>query len=219
MSFQGGWSIGAEIIFYIFFAIIWKFTYNLKKQTFILWLIFFVTILCSYIFRVLYIPNTVGMREYEYGYYSFFSQLPTFVLGILVFRYIYVQKQAFILYTLVLLSSSLLFVRANDMLSVFQIHVAISALFALGVILVEKYKTYIEKSFSALQKIGICSYSMYITNMICMYTLRDILQIRTHINNYFVIYVIFSISTFLVSIPMYILIEKRFIEFGKLLNR
>lgn len=219
MLIPGGWSLGAEVMFYAVFPLIWFVVHKVKYKTSGVWVIFAISLLMSFVFRNMYIPQAQGLREYEYGYFSLFSQLPVFILGYVVYQYLFVEKRLETILLLMCISTAVILPTQNDIHSFVQFHVAIASLFSLCVIWIHAKRTYIEKIFYHLSYIGTISYSMYISNMLCLYVLRDVFKIREFIDNYFILYLLLCLVTISVSTVLYHTIENPWIMRGKALTR
>ncbi|WP_084694531.1 acyltransferase family protein [Chryseobacterium vrystaatense] len=205
---HGGWSIGAEMIFYMIFPFLFKFMKSGRPVLKGLFVIALGQLLLVLISKRMFIP-------FEYRYTSIFNQISVFVIGIIF----YLKKKHFLSFNGALIGF-VLFTAASFSLMYFEVeyqHILIPILsgiaFCCLFLIAEKSKIVNNRIF---QEIGEKSYSIYIIHFVFT------LYILPKMNGYFLLtiaYLSVVVLSYLMSVVLNKWVEKPFIKLGhKVIN-
>ena len=193
----GGWSIGAEILFYLIFPVLHKFFF---AGHFILKFII-LTSICYFIIFFFFIH----IKNNSFWYFNIILQLPVFLSGILYYKF---QKRVTLSLAILIFSTFTIASFYFWYKEYFLIVPLVSAISFCGLIKILE-KTFLD--LKVLQKIGIVSYSMYITHFVLVFYLLPI----TSNFGYMLLYFIFTVCVcypFALILEKYL--EKPFIKLG-----
>jgi peptidoglycan/LPS O-acetylase OafA/YrhL len=214
----GGWSIAVEMIFYLILPLLFKFINSISRAH---WL-FFISLII-YIVTNYFLINHQLVKDKDlwnsFCYFSFFSQLPIFCLGILLYFYIkeenmsnvFSAKSQLPLFFIIIL---LIF---NVILNFIPIHVLISSYFFALVFIISSKKNIIFEN-KILIFIGKISYSMYLFHYVMlfvMWKLNLLDLIDSQLLNFVFRFFILLLFTIILSYFTYKYIELPFIKLGK----
>lgn len=206
----GGWSIGAEMLFYLFFPFLFNFLSSGKS------LLKGIIIILVAQFIIFYFQRKPNFN-YDFFYFNILNQISVFVIGILFFlNKKYFSNIKFASTIFILLTASAMFISANNDLFkfkgfryAFRIIPMISALsFCFLFVIAENSKIINNTVF---QKIGINSYSIYIIHFILPFF---ILPKMEGYGLFILIYLLVVSSSYLISIILNKYVEKPFIKLG-----
>jgi peptidoglycan/LPS O-acetylase OafA/YrhL len=171
----GGWSIGVEMLFYLFIPILYRYLNSLNRAI----VAFLALVICSILINHSYIAYTTAFLDCiweDYNKWSLYfwlpNQLPVFVLGIVLY---YINKKVILSYNFgqILLGISIVLFAVLSLISFSAeypfyffkkeyIYGIIFVLFAVGLYTTNN-KVLIN---SFIQKIGIVSFSVYLNHFL-----------------------------------------------------
>ena len=239
----GGWSIGIEMLFYLFIPVLFKFIDSLFKAVLFFIISVIGSILINHIFLIetKSLINSIWFDIKDWTYYLWLpNQMPIFGLGIILYfinKYILVSFKAGKI--LINLSLFLFFVLSFYNFSLEYPYYFLKKEYVYGVIYVclaiGLYSTNNKLIINNLiQKVGLVSFSMYLNHFFILYVLGYLygitikfMVVYIHLpevalrNNFvfFISYLFVIYLTFFVSRYSYKIIELKGIEFGnKLIN-
>lgn len=193
----GGWSIGVEMLFYLIFPVLHKFFF---LGHFILKYLFLTSICYLIIFLV-----HVHIKNNSFWYFNIIVQLPVFMTGILYYKF---QKKINLSLATIIFSTFTLASFYFWLKEYFVIIPLLSAISFCGLIKILE-KTLLD--FRILQRIGVVSYSIYITHFILVFYLL-------HTTSNFSLMIFYFVITVALCYPFALLlekyIEKPFIKLG-----
>jgi len=214
----GCWSIAVEMTFYVSIPILFSKLKGIKESLYFL----FVTIILAKLFLVAFthFMHITG----NFTYYWFFSQLPVFVLGIVLYHTIEMNKDVkdkpfgifLILASGFMLIAFLNFSCWGNLIQQYQVYAFVFCVFALGL------HFYPQGIFvnRITVSIGKVSYSLYLTHFLVWDLFKKIFHgdffIKGDLGTVIAFLMIFSVSL-VVSYLTYFLIEKPGIKVGNLL--
>lgn len=199
----GGWSVGTEMLFYLIFPLLHWFLFSGKM------LMKAILIVAASIGTMLLL--NVNIEQDRFWFYNIILQLPVFICGIVFYKYNekLTEKVAMILF--------LVFSFLTMLLWSLNIHLLVPLFCGFSfcglVRLIQKGKL----NFEIFQKMGVVSYSVYITHFIFAYYLLPE-------TDYFLVMVFYIIFTLILCYFMGVFlekyVEKPFIKLGsKLINK
>ncbi len=211
----GGWSIVAEISFYLLLPFICRYIVDINKA-----IILFITSLgISCVFSILFFnfhPNSLIL------YFSFPNQFFVFVMGILVFYLMNWRKNSLnkFLFVILLLVISLYIYFIPDKVIIDCLRASFILFLFILIISKKQYKIIVNSFFSFVGKI---SYSMYLIHFGVLYWMSrlnfvDFLPCTSKflcISNYFVRYIVTFLISGILSYITYQYVEKFFMKKGK----
>ncbi|MET3535204.1 peptidoglycan/LPS O-acetylase OafA/YrhL [Chryseobacterium limigenitum] len=213
----GGWSIGVEMLFYLFFPFLFDFLSSGKSILKGIGIILISQIVLFYFQRK---PN------FDISFYNFniLNQISVFIIGILFFlnKKYFANLKLLSIIVFILLTILAIYISANNndykykgFRYAFRIIPMISALSFCFLFIVVENSRFINNA--VLQKIGINSYSIYIIHFVPAF------YFLPKMNGYFnfILAYLFIIGvSYFVSILLNKYIEKPFVKFGsKLINK
>ncbi|MCC8145556.1 MAG: acyltransferase [Bacteroidales bacterium] len=211
----GGWSVVAEISFYLLLPLMYRYINNMNKAL----ILFIASVGISVLF------STFCMHFYNDSgalYVSIMNQFPVFILGILLFFLVNGKKLSVKPWVVVVLIAAIplyiLFVPDDNLMDCLKASLLLF-LFAL-IICKKQYKLIVNPFFSFVGKI---SFSMYLIHFGVLYWMTrlnfvDFLPCSTKmmcISNYIIRYLIMFVISAGLSYLSYQYIEKFFIKQGK----
>jgi peptidoglycan/LPS O-acetylase OafA/YrhL len=216
----GGWSVGIEMIFYLFVPLLFL---KIKNITQAVNLFIIVSILRYVLLLFLHSITPITDRGLWENYLYFFlpNQLPVFTLGILLY-FIIVEKQTIfdISYKSILLISSFILLNLSTGINVIFPNIT---LFGIGFMLLAIGLSKGKNKFlinPLLIHIGKISYSMYLVHFAVLHVMRK-LFVRYPMENVYVSFTIMYLSviiiTVIISTVTYNRIEIPFQNLGKCL--
>lgn len=157
----GGWSIGIEMIFYLFIPILFKFINTFKKALYFL----FITLIISFIFLYCYKKLFVSTSANEsFIYFWLPNQLPVFAVGFVLYFLIFKKENCSVKEALFPLISINLLVAFSlvTKLSIFRDHILFAFSFGIFIYILAHlpFKLIVNKTTLFLGKI---SYSLYLS--------------------------------------------------------
>lgn len=198
----GGWSIGTEMLFYLFFPFLYKFMLrgNMIIKAMIMIVVCYLIVIIS----------DVDVKNNSFSYFNIILQMPVFLIGILYYKY---EKKMNLLNAIILFCIFTFISLYLWKIEKFLFIPFISGLSFCGLIKI------LEKTFLNLklfQKLGIVSYSLYITHFILAFYLLQ--PLSSFLEMCF--YILITIST---CYPLSLFLEKKlelpFIRLGnKIIN-
>lgn len=206
----GGWSIGVEMIFYLFFP----FLFNYIKQGNSIIKGISIILLSQF---SLYIIQKTTQVSLEFYYFNILNQLSVFIIGILFFLKrrkdynIYFAVIGFLAFTFLGLYTSFnenLFKFRNYYFALRLTPFLAAFSFCFLFIIIEKISLL---NNIILQKIGINSYSIYIVHFVFAFYLLP------NVNNdygFILTYIFITIASYIIAIVLNKYIEKPFIKIG-----
>ena len=213
----GGWSISAEVIFYLMLPFLFKVIKNEKHAlNFLLFTLIFRGAIIEFFKRHILITDVDTWKNFTY--FNFLNHLPVFAMGIFMF-FITTKKDNFkfnpnAIFLFVLLAFMQLSISLPFMLPAHILYSFLFLLFALALhskmpkVLVNKFINYI----------GEISFSMYLSHFAVIYWLTHFKLINFFNNqlvNFGFKYTCIVLITILISSFLYFLIEKPFQQIGK----
>jgi peptidoglycan/LPS O-acetylase OafA/YrhL len=237
----GGWSVGVEFIFYLFVPALY-FTYKKYGVKFFYFLLP-ASVMISWIFNYglfIFLGETLPKYWHAFSYYNFFTQLPVFILGIILYHHVInnllTSFKSLKVFNFIFASSVILFIislfinkETNHGLFAGSL-LMLSSILAYFIIFLAKYKaSFIGRLFvnKLITYVGKISYSMYLTHFavisLITYLTKDISKSFVIMSSEFTFLVFFLILTFItiiISSFTYRFIEKPGIILGnKLIDR
>ncbi|EMA4137522.1 acyltransferase [Cronobacter turicensis] len=216
----GGWSIGAEFLFYFSFPIIMMASTVVFKRDGLLKIS-----LCMFIISLgwfLYVSTRHGSYILNsYWYYNVLSQLPAFAFGMLLYITLYkinfkINSKLYCAMALLVVVSICIFnAQKNGALIWLNISIASSAFFMI-ILVVSKLNLRV----SLIENIGVVSYSMYISHFVLVWFFVPVLsrEIEGYVNgaiSFCVMYLITVFAAYFISKMLYRYVESPFIKAGK----
>jgi peptidoglycan/LPS O-acetylase OafA/YrhL len=218
----GGWSVGVEMIFYLFVPLLFL---KIKNITQAVNLFIIVSILRYILLLFLRNITPIAHREVWESYLYFFlpNQLPVFTLGIVLY-FIIVEKQTIsdISYKSVLLISSFILLSLSTGINVMFPNIT---LFGIGFMLLAIGLSKGKNKFlinPLLIHIGKISYSMYLVHFAVLHVMQKVMRklfiiypIENVYANFTIMYLSVIIITVIISTVTYNRIEIPFQNLGK----
>lgn len=216
----GGWSIGAEFLFYFSFPFIMTASSMLFKSNGLLKIslsMFMVSVIWFAYVSALHGTYTLN----SYWYYNVLSQLPAFAFGILLYITLYKGNVLFrrkVLYIIALLITiSIVILNTQKTGILVWVNISISSMaFFLLILAINKLGI----KAKIIERIGVVSYSMYISHFFLVWFLVPYLSknISNHVNSnvsFLIMYSITVFASYFFSRGLYKYVETPFINFGK----
>lgn len=211
----GGWSVVAEMIFYLFLPVVWKYATSMDRTLLFFIASLFLSVTFSVLFADLFPSSTIL-------YVSFPNQLPVFLLGILLFYIVKNQKITINKWIIgLLIITILLYIYFVPDENISDCLKAASILFVFAIIISKKqYKIIVNSFFSYTGKISFSMYIIHFGVLDWMSRLNFVNFISSTdksllITNYFIRYLVMFLITAVLSHFTYQYIEKYFIEKAK----
>lgn len=215
---EGGWSIAIEMVFYLFFPILFKIINTPKRA---LWALNLSLILSSIFYFYMYNHPMISDKEIwiSFCYFSFPSQLPVFMLGINLYfvlknsvelvSFFKTNKIAVIFLALIFISH---IIRPH-----LQEHILMSFAFLIIVIVFSQldFRNKLGKFLSFIGKISFSMYLIHFSILFLMWKLNLLDIIDKQIMNFGLRYAILILLTAGVSYLTYRFIELPGITLGK----
>jgi len=200
----GGWSIGTEMLFYLFVPLFFKYLKNLKTATFFL----IISILGSLFINIFIYAYITYFKHSSTPLYDglFFNQLPVFILGIVLFhvwkqnykfpyqnKYILISMILFFIFTFYPFSN--IYTLPYSILSYPQIFSLIFVVFLI------QFKTLKLDGYlgNILVKIGRVSFSMYLIHFLSIEIINYCFKSIQKANSFFLVYPIVILVTYIIS--------------------
>ncbi|WP_431126086.1 acyltransferase family protein [Flagellimonas flava] len=210
----GAWSIGNELVFYVFFPLIVLLSRRFKYG---IWLCFGVSVLVGYYFAFHMLDPEIPLGDQWDEYINPFNQLFLFVGGMFVAFFYNGYKNVKLGWSLFLLAilifviwpasgNRIALITENNRL-VFS---TVTILFTISFLIIPNRK--IKFLSSILKVLGHISYSIYLIHPIVFWYLNRFLQKGEEPVKFFLIS---SLITLILSLLVYYLVESRFIRLGK----
>jgi peptidoglycan/LPS O-acetylase OafA/YrhL len=214
----GGWSIGVEMMFYAILPFLFLKIKNLNQAfLFFIGSLMLMTILKFLFLEYSLIKNEILLQEFLFMYFP--SQLPVFVLGMILY-FILIEKENWkqipIISFLILLSLAL-----TDIFIQKQVFFPNHILFGIGFFILAYFSSEIKSKWwnnPILHHIGKISFSMYLVHFAVLYWMYqfDFTDfVENGILNYYIRYSIVIVSTVLISSLTYQCIEHVFQKIGR----
>ena len=219
----GGWSIGTEVLFYIFFPFLYKYFSKRTLKYLIVTIVVYSLLLLAGAFCVTKLTGKIIVNSSFY-YFSIINQLPAFLWGIALYKVIKIDGINKILknylIVLIMIVSAAFFLIAWNFYSFYSFFLIVftSGLFfsALGLLF------FCGSVHNAIiEKIGQRSYSIYIFHgIICIYgfpvftKLFDLLNVQNGNFKFIIVFLITTCISYLFASLTYKIVEKPFIALG-----
>ncbi len=207
----GGWSITTEFAFYMLVPILFRYITSLNKAI----TAFLLSIVVSKILRAI-MHRVYPLADELYFRLNPTNLLPVFFVGIILY-FIIIKKDKYNFDVFHLIFLSILIFWQVEFGFIMQEHYYIALMFGL-LILGTSARIYKMFNNEALKLIGRVSFSLYVSHFFVLWLLRDN-HLTTFTGNNLVDCVIRMLLTFsggfVLSYPLYHLVEKPFIKMGK----
>ncbi len=216
----GGWSIGNELVFYLFFPI---FLWLIAKNKNLFYLTTFIGLLITAYFGFFLLNEKIEMAPQWKTYTNPLNQIFFFISGILIGMHI-AKLQYFFKNQIIIISifvglfflflyyptygSQVSVISGSNRLVFAFLSVAISLFF---ILIDTKYFYFLEKPLSLL---GEVSYSVYLIHPICYFSVKVISKLFFELSRY-QLFAVSILSTLIFSYLIYFWIEKPIINLGK----
>lgn len=181
---RGGWFVGTLVIFYVLFPMFFHFQTKMRNKNI---LPYGTSIICMLSLVFLYIiDNNLEVRKNSYLYFSFVNQLPSFIMGFILYDWYRGGQQKNILsllYGIILMIISFIFFHKSSPLS----YIILPFVFSLGFVNIYKnftlphslYANHIKpiccKAYGYVKKFGEYSYAIYLIHPFIAFELSKLI--------------------------------------------
>lgn len=218
----GGWSIGAEMLFYIAFPFLFDMYFKISKQFYYFILPLFIAAIVFVFFRALpHLFPPLSSHDFNFYYCTIINQIPIFLTGMSL--YFLSQKLVFdiknrwiylISFSLIIVVLNILYYYKFQDITLFPFAVAVSMAF-----LFMTFKSFPKLNIGILRLLGKMSYSIYLFHFIFSWWLSAYINenLNGHLNSSVILAIclitVIVCSLIMASITKY-LIEDKGIDLG-----
>lgn len=223
----GGWSIGIEMVFYLFVPILFKYITSLHKAIYFLFISLLLKTLSYYVIGLPVFSDVAANGSFMYFWFP--NQLPVFAIGFVLYFYLQgISNENDKVFIAILTIACLVIFSIMTAFPVFGNNIIIATGFAVVLAFLGRNRSYYWLENKFLLFIGKISYSAYLWQYAMIYLLKELgFYNFISINNSGSPYINFTINflvllafTIFMAYLSYLIIEKPCQKFGvKIVDR